>query len=61
MTFSDVMPSISRSGVRITLWLSTGINARLTSSGITKSLPFIAANAFDVFNIAIEALGEPPK
>jgi len=30
------------------------------SSGVTKSLPLIAAKAFAEFNVAIDALGDPP-
>ena len=60
-TFSVVMPSISRSGVNITLWLSTGIKAFFTSSGITKSRPDMAAKALAAVNVAMEALGEAPR
>ena len=60
-TFSVVMPSISRSGVKITRWLSTGTNAFFTSSGITKSLPEIAANALEAVKVAMDALGDAPK
>mgnify|MGYP006897064956 CR=1 FL=1 len=56
-----VTPSISRSGVTITRCCNTGTADCLISSGVTKSRPFIAANALLAFKIAIEALGEAPK
>ena len=54
-------PSISRSGVTTTLCCITGIAASFISSGVTKSLPFIAAHPFQAFTVATEALGEAPK
>ena len=56
-----VKPSISLSGVTITLCCNTGTATCLMSSGVTKSLPLMAAKAFDAFNKAIDALGDAPK
>ena len=56
-----VSPSISRSGVTITRWCNTGTAALLISSGVTKSLPAMAAKALLAFSMEMEALGEAPK
>ena len=55
------MPSISRSGERITRCLNTGVTERFTSSGVTKSRPLMAAKALADFKMAKDARGEPPK
>ena len=39
----------------------TGIAISLISSGVTKSLPFIAAFALDALKMARDALGDAPK
>jgi hypothetical protein len=61
ITASQVIPSISFSGVKITRCLNTGAHTYLISSGLTKSLPLKQAQAFAAFNMAIEALGDAPK
>ena len=60
-TCSVVIPSISRSGESIIRCLKTGNKDFFTSSGVTKSLPCIAAKALEAVIIAKEALGEAPK
>ena len=61
MISSVVLPSISLSGVRITLCLSTGLLRNLISSGVTKSLPLMIASALEAFSKAMEALGDAPS
>ena len=61
ITVSILIPSISFSGVRITRCLKTGALTFFISSGLTKSLPRIQAEALAAFKMAIDALGEAPK
>src|SRR5690242_8604099 len=54
-------PSISFSGVKMMRCLITGIAISMMSSGVTKSLPIIAACALADFKIARDARGEAPR
>ena len=58
---SGETPSISFSGVRIMRWRITGTAISRMSSGVTKSLPIMAAFAFEARKIANEARGEAPR
>ena len=58
---SGVMPSISFSGDTTTRWRRASAATLFTSSGITKSLPLIAALALAALSMLIDARGDAPR